>query len=38
MFEQGVPVRGISRNDEEWHNGVVERFEGKLLVVKFNDT
>lgn len=36
QFVSGARVRGVSHQDDEWHFGVVERFEGKLLLVTFD--
>jgi pre-mRNA-splicing factor 38B len=37
LFVTGVPVRAISSIDDEWYIGVIERFEGRVLLVRFTE-
>ncbi|EGR33114.1 pre-mRNA splicing factor, putative [Ichthyophthirius multifiliis] len=34
-FTKERKVKAISRQDEEWHEGIVEKVEGKLIMVRF---
>ena len=34
-FVKGAIVTAISRKDEDWHEGIIERGEGKMFWVKF---
>ncbi len=36
-FVKEAKVRAISRQDDEWHYGVVDRMEGKLIWIRFLD-
>ena len=37
FFRAGSKVKGISDVDNEWYPGVVERVEGKYLLIRFKD-
>ena len=35
LFRTGAKVKALK--DDEWYEGVVERLEGKFLLIKFKD-